>query len=122
MSFKREMATPALSTNAPALVETSAPDPNSPGNETYLNARAEWNERYGSYISAARNWRTAFFMSAVVSLISVGGVVYIGSQSRLVPYIVEVNQLGDALAAQRGGCRLNPRHAVNPRAARALGH
>jgi type IV secretory pathway TrbF-like protein len=80
----------------------------SPGKETYMAARAEWNERYGSYIQQARFWRLAFFMSAAVSLMSVGGVVYIGSQSRLVPYIVEVNQLGDALAAERADVASTP--------------
>jgi type IV secretory pathway TrbF-like protein len=80
----------------------------SPGKETYMAARAEWNERYGSYIQQARSWRLAFFMSAAVSLMSVAGVVYIGSQSRLVPYIVEVNQLGDALAAERADVASTP--------------
>ena len=37
-----------------------------------------------------------------------GGVVYIGSQSKIVPYIVEVNQLGDALAAQRADVASTP--------------
>lgn len=73
-----------------------------------MAARAEWNERYGSYIQRERAWRTAFFMSAAVSVMAVAGVVYIGSQSRLVPYIVEVNQLGDALAAQRADVASTP--------------
>ena len=79
-----------------------------PGSETYLAARAEWNERYGSYISQARTWRLAALLSMLVSLGAVGGVVYIGSQSKIVPYIVEVNQLGDALAAQRADVASTP--------------
>ena len=98
----------------------SAPDPLAPGKETYIAARAEWNERYGSYIQQARFWRLAFFMSAAVSVMSVGGVVLIGSQSRLVPYIVEVNQLGDALAAEARGCRIDAGHAPDSCPARAL--
>lgn len=76
---KTETPPPAPGTTAPAT--TSAPDPLAPGRETYMAARAEWNERYGSYIQQARSWRLAFFMSATVSLMSVGGVVYIGSQN-----------------------------------------
>jgi type IV secretion system protein TrbF len=108
MRRARTDETPPLATGAPAPGKTSAPDPMAPGKETYLAARAEWNERYGSYIQQARFWRLAFFMSAAVSLMSVGGVVYIGSQSRLVPYIVEVNQLGDALAAERADVASTP--------------
>jgi len=103
---KTETPPPTPGTAAPA--STSAPDPLAPGRETYMAARAEWNERYGSYIQQARSWRLAFFMSATVSLMSVGGVVYIGSQSRLVPYIVEVNKLGDALAAERADIASTP--------------
>jgi type IV secretion system protein TrbF len=87
---------------------SSAPDPAGPGKDTYLAARAEWNERYGSYIQQARSWRLAFFLAMVIAIVSLGGVVYIGSQSRLVPYIVEVNQLGDALAAERADVASTP--------------
>jgi type IV secretory pathway TrbF-like protein len=86
----------------------SAPDPAAAARDTYLAARAEWNERYGSYIQAARSWRSAFFLAMIIAVVSLGGVVYIGTQSRLVPYIVEVNQLGDALAAERADVASTP--------------
>lgn len=60
----------------------------------YLDARREWNERYGSYISAAKNWRIVAFVTALSALIAVLGVVYIGSQSKIVPYVVEVDKYG----------------------------
>jgi type IV secretion system protein VirB5 len=47
-------------------------------------------------------------MAAGIAIVSVAGLVYIGAQSRLVPYIVEVNQLGDALAAQRADVASTP--------------
>jgi type IV secretory pathway TrbF-like protein len=108
MRRSQKTETPPPAPGAAAPMRTSVPDPLAPGRETYMAARAEWNERYGSYIQQARFWRLAFFMSATVSLISVGGVVYIGSQSRLVPYIVEVNKLGDALAAERADVASTP--------------
>jgi type IV secretion system protein VirB5 len=37
-------------------------------------------------------------LSLLIALASVGGMVYIGSQSRFVPYVVEVDKLGQALA------------------------
>jgi type IV secretory pathway TrbF-like protein len=64
---------------------SGSPRDNAPGRQTYLAARAEWNERYGSYIQQARSWRLVALLSMSVSVIAVAGVVYIGSQSRLGP-------------------------------------
>jgi type IV secretory pathway TrbF-like protein len=69
--------------------------------DPYLNARREWNERYGSYIARARNWRLAALGSIAVSVILAFGVVWLGSQSKVVPYVVEVDKLGQAVAVQR---------------------
>src|ERR1700730_18268033 len=69
--------------------------------DPYLSARREWNERYGSYIARARNWRLAALGSISVSAILAGGVLWLGSQSKLVPFVVEVDKLGQAVAVQR---------------------
>lgn len=68
------------------------------GDNPYLNGRREWNERYGDYIAAARSWRLACLASLAIALVAVGGNVYMASQARIVPYVVEVNKLGQALA------------------------
>jgi type IV secretory pathway TrbF-like protein len=67
----------------------------------YLNARREWNERYGSYIARARNWRLAALGSIAVCLILSVGVIWLGLQSKIVPFVVEVDKLGQAVAVQR---------------------
>ena len=64
----------------------------------YLSARREWTERYGSYIKQAHNWRMAAAGALAVSVVLAGGVVWQASQSKVVPYIVEVNHLGRAIA------------------------
>lgn len=64
----------------------------------YLDGRQEWNERYGSYIEQAKNWRLAAMGSLVVAIIATSGVVYIGSQNKIKPYVVEVDKLGEAIA------------------------
>lgn len=74
---------------------------NSPTGNPYLDARREWNERYGSYIAQAKNWRLLAVLSSLVSIIAVSGVVYIGAQSKLIPYVVQVDKLGQAVASQR---------------------
>ncbi|MGA8535658.1 MAG: conjugal transfer protein TrbF [Candidatus Tumulicola sp.] len=67
----------------------------------YLSARREWNERYGDYIARARSWRWAAFGALALSLVLAIGVVWQGAQSKVVPYVVEVDKLGDAVAVAR---------------------
>jgi type IV secretory pathway TrbF-like protein len=69
--------------------------------DPYLNARREWNERYGSYIARARNWRLAALGSIAVSLVLAFCVIWFGSQSKIVPFVVEVDKLGQAAAVKR---------------------
>ena len=66
----------------------------------YLNARRAWNEHVGDVVSARRAWQAAGFVSLLIALAAVGGVVYIGSQSKFVPYVIEVDKLGEAVAVQ----------------------
>jgi type IV secretory pathway TrbF-like protein len=69
--------------------------------DPYLDARREWNERYGSYIARARNWRIAALLSLLLCIILSVGVVWLGSQSKVVPYVVEVDKLGQLAAVGR---------------------
>src|SRR6201996_6661396 len=86
--MKRPMKVPAL-------------DPDGPHSAVYMAARAEWNERYGSYIAQAHAWRLTAFASLGVAIIAVAGVVWIGAQNRVVPYVVQTDRLGDAVAISR---------------------
>ena len=83
------------SAKAPAL------DPDNPHSAIYLAARREWNERYGSYIAQAHAWRLTALASIGVALVAVVGVVWIGTQNRIVPYVVQTDRLGDAIAIRR---------------------
>lgn len=76
-------------------------DPNSPHSAVYLAARREWNERYGDYIAQANSWRLTAIAALGVAAVAVAGNVWQSSQSRVQPFVVEVNKLGDALAVQR---------------------
>jgi type IV secretory pathway TrbF-like protein len=83
------------SLKAPAL------DPDNPHSAVYLAARQEWNERYGSYIAQAHAWRLTALASIGVAFVAVAGVVWIGAQNRVVPYVVQTDRLGDAIAISR---------------------
>jgi type IV secretion system protein TrbF len=65
----------------------------------YLAARQEWNERYGSYVNAARAWRIVGVLGLAMALTSFTYALYLSTQVKLVPYIVEVDKLGMAVAA-----------------------
>jgi type IV secretory pathway TrbF-like protein len=80
---------------APAL------DPDNPHSAVYMAARREWNERYGSYIAQAHAWRLTALAAIGVAFVAVVGVVWIGAQNRVVPYVVQTDRLGDALAISR---------------------
>lgn len=64
----------------------------------YLNARRGWNDHVGAVVASRQMWQLLGLMALLIVLAAVGGLVYIGSQSKFVPYVVEVDKLGQALA------------------------
>jgi type IV secretion system protein VirB5 len=65
----------------------------------YLAARREWDERYGEFITRARNWRTMAMISALVALIATGGMLWQSARSRVIPFVVLVDSLGRPIAS-----------------------
>jgi len=68
------------------------------GENPYLAARRTWNDHTASMVSSRNMWQLLGILSLMIALAGVGGIIYIGSQSRFVPYVVEVDKLGQALA------------------------
>ncbi len=64
----------------------------------YLAARRTWNEHVGSVVSARQTWQLLSILSLLIALAGVGGIIHIGSQAKFVPYVVQVDKLGQALA------------------------
>src|SRR5689334_1540144 len=64
----------------------------------YLAARRTWNEHVGSVASSRQTWQLVAMLSLLIALTAVGGMVHMSSQSRFVPYVVEVDRLGQAVA------------------------
>ncbi|MGO7426607.1 VirB8/TrbF family protein, partial [Rhizobium ruizarguesonis] len=65
----------------------------------YLAARQEWNERYGSYVRAAAAWRIVGMIALTMAVIGFVYALYLSTQVKLVPYIVEVDKLGTSVSA-----------------------
>lgn len=79
--------------------KTPAPAKTVEFHNPYLAARREWDERYGEFISRARNWRTMAIVSALVGLIATGGMLWQAARSRVIPFVVLVDNLGRPIAS-----------------------
>jgi type IV secretory pathway TrbF-like protein len=66
----------------------------------YLNAKREWNERYGSYIKQAYDWKIIGMISMTVSIVLAFGLVVILKQNRLIPYIVQIDPNGSVVTSK----------------------
>lgn len=66
----------------------------------YVYARREWNERYGSYIAQAHTWKMVAFASMALSAVLVFNLVSLANSSKVVPYVVEIDKLGNSVAVK----------------------
>ena len=66
----------------------------------YLNARSEWNNHVGGVLSASRTWQVIGIVSLMIALVAVAGMIHIASQSKFIPYVVEVDKHGQVRAVQ----------------------
>ena len=64
----------------------------------YLNARKQWNEHSHGLMNATRMWQAVSLLSLMITLAAVGGTIHIASQSKFIPYVVEVDKLGQSVA------------------------
>ncbi len=65
--------------------------------EFYLQARREWDERYGDLVLGKRNWQIVFAGLMLLSLVLAIGIVWASARTKVIPYVVEVDKLGYAL-------------------------
>ena len=86
-----------MRTAEPTLQEVSSPKKTETGNP-YLDARAEYEDRYGSVIKAAARWRQISIVLAFVTLFFGVAMIWLAAQNKVVPYIVQVDQHGYAVA------------------------
>lgn len=70
-----------------------------PATSPYLDARREWDERYGGLITRARNWRLAAVLALAVALVATCGLIAVSMKATVVPYVVAMDGLGRVLAA-----------------------
>ena len=80
------------------------PQPETP----YQRAGQVWDERIGSARVQARNWRLAAFGALGLTSVMSIALAWQSVQSRVTPYIVEVDKLGEARAVTEADKSYNP--------------
>lgn len=68
----------------------SGEEPSTP----FKKAGQLWDKRIGNARVQAANWRLAAFFSMGTTLLAIAGLVYQSQQASVIPYIVEIDKLG----------------------------
>ncbi len=80
------------------------PEPETP----FQRAGQLWDERLGSARVQARNWRLMAFGGLALTTSMAGGLLWQATQSRITPYVVEVDRLGEARAVSEAERAFQP--------------
>ncbi len=84
---------------AAEAAQGSSPAASTAAHNPYLAARREWDERYGDLITRSRNWRVLALLLGVVAFVQAGGLIYLSSKSRVIPFVVAIDSLDRIVAA-----------------------
>lgn len=76
----------------PSIRYGKTPQPETP----YQRAAQVWDERIGSARVQARSWRYAFFGALGLAALLTGGLLWQNARGTIVPWVVEVDKLGEA--------------------------
>jgi len=80
------------------------PQPETP----FQRAGQLWDERIGSARVQARNWRLAAFGALIITGGMSGALAWQSTQSRVTPYVVEVDKIGEARAVNEADKSFTP--------------
>ena len=78
----------------PSIRYGQTPEPATP----YQRAAQAWDDRIGSARVQAKNWRLAFFGTLALSGGLAGGLVWQSTRGHIVPWVVQIDRLGEAQA------------------------
>ncbi|OIQ87404.1 VirB8 protein [mine drainage metagenome] len=83
------------------------PEPETP----YQKAAQVWDERIGSARVQAKNWRLMAFGSLILSAGLAGGLLWQSARGTVVPWVVQVDKLGEAQAVAPAQADYQPNDA-----------
>ncbi len=73
-------------------------DKKSKENNPYQQVKQQWNEVFANALASKRNWQVMSFVQSGIILVLIFSLVNLATRSKLIPYIVEVDNLGRAVA------------------------
>ena len=91
----------------PQVRYADTPQPATP----YQAAGQVWDERIGSPLVQAKNWRLMAFGCLTLALLMAGGLVWRSAQSIVTPYVVEVDNAGQVRAVGEAATPYRPNDA-----------
>src|SRR6516164_1949077 len=91
--WRKEAAAEAVARTGAGSEKNEDPTPN-----PYLDARRTWNSHVDRAYAAQHTWQLLCVVCLLTALAAVGGMAYVGSKSKFVPYVIEVDKLGQAVS------------------------
>ena len=91
----------------PQVRYSDTPQPATP----YQAAAQVWDQRMGSSLAQAKNWRLMAFGCLILALLMAGGLVWRSAQSLVTPYVVEVDSAGQVRAVGEAASPYQPNDA-----------
>ncbi|MGZ7460045.1 conjugal transfer protein TrbF [Pseudomonas sp. Ma2-10] len=91
----------------PQVRYSDTPTPATP----YQAAAQVWDQRMGSSLAQAKNWRLMAFGCLCLALLMAGGLVWRSAQSMVTPYVVEVDSAGQVRAVGEAASPYQPNDA-----------
>lgn len=88
----------------PTIRYGQTPEPTTP----YQRAAQAWDDRIGSARVQAKNWRLAFFGTLALSGGLTGGLIWQSARGHIVPWVVQVDRLGEAQAVAPAEASYHP--------------
>ena len=84
----------------PPAAQAAGTDENAASDARWVNAAFHYDDRFMRLAAQVANWRMFAFICLAITVFAVAGLVYIGSMSKFVPMLVEVDKLGQTLAVR----------------------
>lgn len=88
----------------PSIRYGNTPVPETP----YQRAAQVWDDRIGSARVQAKSWRLACFGALGLSCLLAGGIIWQGARGSIVPWVVQVDRLGEAQAVAPANADYQP--------------
>ena len=88
----------------PSIRYGNTPVPETP----YQRAAQVWDDRIGSARVQAKNWRLACFGALGLSTVLASGIIWQGARGSIVPWVVQVDRLGEAQAVAPANADYQP--------------